>query len=145
MDDIGVRMSFRKAKWPDLLKEAYAGKLMMWKLGGAAAAPDADTWLASLYGPNAGLRGNIARFRLEAYDQLYERARALPDSPERTGLYQEMARLVAVYAPWKVNTHRILTDLWHPWLIGFRRQPVQSDSFWKYLDIDAASSPAGRH
>jgi ABC-type transport system substrate-binding protein len=141
MDDIGIRMTFRKAKWPDLLKEAYAGKLMMWKLGGAAAAPDADTWLASLYGPNAGQRGNIARFRLDAYDRLYERARAMPDSPGRTKLYQEMARLVVAYAPWKVNTHRILTDLWHPWVIGFRRQPVQSDTFWKYLDIDNAKRP----
>ena len=138
MDDIGVRMTFRKAKWPDLLKEAYAGKLMMWKLGGAAAAPDADTWLASLYGPNAGLKGNIAQFRLPAYDALYERARAMPDSPGRTKLYQEMARLVVAYAPWKVNSHRILTDMWHPWVIGFRRPPVQSDSFWKYIDIDTA-------
>jgi ABC-type transport system substrate-binding protein len=138
MDDIGVRMTFRKAKWPDLLKEAYAGKLMMWKLGGAAAAPDADTWLASLYGPNAGLKGNIAQFRLPAYDALYERARAMPDSPGRTKLYQEMARLVVAYAPWKVNSHRILTDMWHPWVIGFRRPAVQSDSFWKYIDIDTA-------
>jgi ABC-type transport system substrate-binding protein len=141
MDDIGVRMTFRKAKWPDLLKEAYAGKLMMWKLGGAASSPDADTWLSSLYGPNAGLKGNIAQFRLDAYDRLYERARAMPDSPERTKLYQEMARLVVAYAPWKVNTHRVLTDLWHPWVIGFRRQPVQSDMFWKYIDIDNAKRP----
>ena len=143
MDDIGVRMTFRKAKWPDLLKEGYAGKLMMWKLGGSAASPDADTWLSSLYGPNAGLKGNIARFRLDAYDRLYERARALPDSPERTKLYQEMARLVVAYAPWKVNTHRVLTDLWHPWVIGFRRPPVQSDMFWKYIDIDNAKRPGG--
>jgi ABC-type transport system substrate-binding protein len=137
-------MTFRKAKWPDLLKEAYAGKLMMWKLGGAASSPDADTWLASLYGPNAGLKGNIAQFRLDAYDRLYERARAIPDSPERTKLYQEMARLVVAYAPWKVNTHRVLSDMWHPWVIGFRRQPVQSDMFWKYIDIDDSKRPRGR-
>jgi ABC-type transport system substrate-binding protein len=145
MDDIGVRMTFRKAKWPDLLKEAYAGKLMMWKLGGAAAAPDADTWLASLYGPNAGLKGNIAQFRLDAYDRLYERAQAMPDSPGRTKLYQEMARLVVAYAPWKVNTHRTLTDLWHPWVIGFRRQAVQSDMFWKYIDIDNSKRASASH
>ena len=28
MDDIGIRITFRKAKWPDLLKESDAGKLM---------------------------------------------------------------------------------------------------------------------
>jgi ABC-type transport system substrate-binding protein len=138
MDDIGIRMTVRKAQWPDLLKESNAGKLMFWQLGGSASSPDADTWLTSLYGPNSGFKGNRARFRLAAYDRLYEQARTLPDSPERTRMYQEMAKLVVAYAPWKINTHRILTDLWYPWVIGYRRPPVQSQSFWKYIDIDPA-------
>jgi ABC-type transport system substrate-binding protein len=136
MDDIGIRIVFRKAKWPDLLKEAYAGKLQFWQLGGAAASPDADTWLTSLYGPNGGMKGNFANFRLPAYDRLYEEAKAMPDSPARTKLYQQMAKLVVAYAPWKVNVHRILTDMWYPWVVGFRRMPVQGNHFWKYLDID---------
>jgi hypothetical protein len=47
-----------------------------------------------------------------------------------------MAKLVVAYAPWKLNTHRILTDMWYPWVIGFRRPPVGSMNFWKYIDID---------
>jgi len=141
MDDVGLRMTFKKAKWPDLLKESNAGKLMMWQLGGAASSPDADTWLSVLYGPNSGFKGNRARFRLDAYDRLYEQARVLPDGPERTRLYQEMTRLVVAYAPWKVNTHRILTDLWYPWVVGYRRPAVQSNNFWKYIDIDLAKLP----
>lgn len=143
MDDVGLKMTFKKAKWPDLLKESNAGTLMMWQLGGAASMPDADTWLTSLYGPNSGFKGNRARFRLDAYDRLYERARVTPDSPERTKLYQEMTKLVVAYAPWKVNTHRILTDMWYPWVVGYRRPAVQSNNFWKYLDIDLAKRPAG--
>jgi ABC-type transport system substrate-binding protein len=142
MDDVGLKMTFRKAKWPDLLKESDAGKLMMWQLGGSAASPDAETWLTSLYGPNAGQKGNRARFRLEAYDRLYETARVMPHGPERTKLYQEMAKLMVAYAPWKVNTHRILTDMWHPWVIGYRRPLVQSNNFWMFLDIDKTKSPA---
>jgi ABC-type transport system substrate-binding protein len=142
MDDVGLKMTFRKAKWPDLLKESNAGKLMMWQLGGSAASPDAETWLTSLYGPNAGQKGNRARFRLEAYDRLYETARVMPHGPERTKLYQEMAKLMVAYAPWKVNTHRILTDMWHPWVIGYRRPLVQSNNFWMFLDIDKTKSPA---
>jgi ABC-type transport system substrate-binding protein len=136
LEDIGIRMTVRKAQWPELLKEGDAGKLQFWQLGASASAPDADTWLTSLYGPNSGFKGNIARFRLDAYDRLYERARVMRDSPERTKLYQEMARLVAAYAPWKVNTHRILTDLWYPWLVGYRRPAVQSQNWWRYVDID---------
>jgi ABC-type transport system substrate-binding protein len=114
----------------------------MWQLGGSAASPDAETWLTSLYGPNAGQKGNRARFRLEAYDRLYETARVMPHGPERTKLYQEMAKLMVAYAPWKVNTHRILTDMWHPWVIGYRRPLVQSNNFWMFLDIDKTKSPA---
>jgi ABC-type transport system substrate-binding protein len=137
MDDIGVRFTVRKAKWPDLLKESYAGKLMMWQLGGAASAPDADTWLSSLYGPNAGMKGNQANFKLPEYDRIYEKARTMPDSPERTKLYEELAKLVVAYAPWKINVNRILTDMWYPRLVGYHRPLVQGNAFWKYLDIDS--------
>jgi ABC-type transport system substrate-binding protein len=136
MDDIGVKISFRKAKWPDLLKEARVGKLMMWQLGGSASVPDAETWLGSLYGKNT--ENNLARFRLAEYDRQYEKSRSMPDSPERTRVYQEMARLVAAYAPWKINTHRIRTDMWHPHLVGYHRPLLAATNFWKYLDIDAA-------
>src|SRR5687767_8267204 len=126
MDDLGARNSFRKARWLDLLKGSSAGKLMMWQLGGTASDPDADTWLQTLYGPNAGYKGNRARFKLAEYDRLYERARVMPDGPERTKLYQGMARLVIAYAPWKINTHRIRTDLWYAHVIGYRRQLIAS-------------------
>jgi ABC-type transport system substrate-binding protein len=136
MDDIGIRITFRKALWPDLLKESNAGKLMFWQLGGAAAAPDADTWLQTLYGPNAGYKGNRSRFKLPEYDRLYELARVMHDSPERTRLYQQMAKLIVAYAPLKINTHRILTDMWYPWVVGYRRPLMQGNPFWQYLDID---------
>jgi ABC-type transport system substrate-binding protein len=141
LDDIGVRVSFRKAKWPDLLKESNAGKLMMWQLGGSASAPDADTWLQSLYGPNSGFKGNRARFKLAEYDKLYEQARLMPDGPERTRIYQDMTKLVVAYAPWKIHVHRIYTDMWHPWVVGYRRPLVQSQNWWKYVDIDTSRVP----
>ncbi len=140
MDDIGIRFTVRKAKWPDLLKESDAGKLMMWQLGGTAAAPDADTWLQTLYSPNAGFKGNRSRFKLDEYDRLYEQARVMPDSPQRTRLYQRMAMICAAYVPMKPNTHRILTDMWYPRVLNFRRTPMLGNPFWKYLDIDLAAS-----
>ena len=136
MKEIGIRIEIRKAKWPDLLKESNAGKLMMWFLGGSASEPDADTWLQSLYGPNCGFKGNRACFQLKEYDAAFEKAERMPDSPERTRLYQEMARLMVVYAPWKINMHRILTDMWYPYVIGFRRPLVQTENWWRYVDID---------
>lgn len=136
MDEIGIKININKGKWPDHLKASNAGKLMMWQLGGSASNPDAGGTLQTLYGPNAGFKGNRAFFKLKAYDEAYERAEQLPNSPERTKLYQEMARLMVAYAPWKINTHRIISDLYYPHVVGFRRPMVQTQSWWRFVDID---------
>lgn len=134
MDAIGINMAFRKAKWPDLLKESKAGKLQMWGLGWSAAIPDADAFFVMLYGPNGG-QANHSRFDRPEFNRLYEEAKRLPDGPERNAIYREMNRLFLVYAPWRLGVHRIYTDLSQPWTIGFRRHPVMR-GFWKYIDID---------
>ena len=134
LDDIGIRLEVVKAQWPDILKAARRGKIQFWQLGGSAASPDADTWLASLSSSNP--EGNLAKFALPEYDQLYQRARSMPDGPERTKIYQHLAKLVVAYVPWKINTHRIRTDLWYPQLYGYRRHPIMTYNFWKYVDID---------
>ena len=134
MDDLGINMTFKKAKWPDLLKESIAGRLQMWGLGWSAAIPDADSFFVMLYGPNAG-QANHSRFSRPEFDRLYEQAKRLPDSPERNALYREMNRIFLVYAPWRLGVHRIITDLSQPWTIGFKRHPVMR-GFWKYIDID---------
>lgn len=136
MDEIGIKININKGKWPDHLKASNAGKLMMWQLGGSASNPDAGGTLQTLYGPNAGFKGNRAFFKLPAFDEAYEKAEQLPHSPERTKLYQEMSRLVVAYAPWKINTHRILSDLYYPYVVGFRRPMVQTQSWWRFVDID---------
>jgi ABC-type transport system substrate-binding protein len=114
---------------------------MFWQLGNSSSIPDGDSTLQSLYGPNTGSKGNFARFRLPEYDRLFEQARKLPDSPERTQLYNQMSKLVVAYVPWKINTHRIRTDLWYPHVIGYRRPLIASANFWKYIDIDLSKTP----
>jgi ABC-type transport system substrate-binding protein len=134
MDDIGVKLEIVKGKWPDILKQARVGKIQFWQLGNVASEPDADSTMTILYGPNT--ENNFARFKLAQYDRLYEKARTLPDGPERTRLYQEMTKLVIAYAPWRINTHRIRTDLWHRRVVGYRRSPMMTFNFWKFIDID---------
>jgi len=80
MDAIGIRMDFKFAKWPDLLKESTAGRLMMWGLGWTVTTPDADLFFVMLYGPNAG-QANHSRFNRPEFNELYRKAKALPDSP----------------------------------------------------------------
>ncbi|MBX3643350.1 MAG: bicyclomycin resistance protein [Rubrivivax sp.] len=141
MDALGLRIDFKVAKWPEQLKASRAGKLMMWGVGWSAGQPDADTFLALGYGPNKG-QANHARFDLKAFNELYERQRMLPDGPERQALLDQAKKIMIAYMPYKVHVHRITTDLWHPWVLGFDRNIFVRD-YWKYLDIDAAMQARG--
>ena len=142
LDAIGVRMTVRKAKWPDLLKESKAGKVQFRGLAWGADYPDADNFLQLLYGPNAG-QSNDARFRLAAFDRLYEQAKRLPDTPERTRLYQEMNRLILAYAPWKLGVNRVEGYLLHPWIKGYKKHPILRTQ-WRFLDVDVEQQAAAR-
>ncbi|MEO8281147.1 MAG: ABC transporter substrate-binding protein [Ideonella sp.] len=134
MKAIGIRMTFKAAKWPENLKASRAGKLMMWGVAWAATSPDGDTFLALAYGPNKG-QANHARFDLPAFNALYIKQNKLPDGPERERVMEEASKLMVAYVPYKISGHRIATDLMHPWVVGYRRNPFVRE-FWKYLDID---------
>ena len=95
-----------------------------------------------LYGPNSG-KSNDGEFSLPAFDQLYEQAMRIPAGPERTKIYQQMSKLVAVYMPWKLHTHRTYDMVNQPWTLGFRRHPILRETY-KFIDIDlAAKAKAG--
>src|SRR5512139_1502482 len=120
MTDIGVRIEFRIAKWPEQLKASRAGRLMMWGVAWSAANPDGSYFLDLMYGPNKG-QANHARFDLPAFNALFERQRVLPDGPEREAVFAQAKRLLVAYMPYKVHVHRIWTDLSQPWVSGYHR------------------------
>lgn len=137
MSAIGVRIEFQIGKWPEQLKASRAGKLMMWGVAWGAATPDGAYFLDLGYGPNKG-QANHARFDLAAYNELYRRQFVLPDGPERDAVFAEAKKLLVAYMPYKVTSHRIATDLMHPWVVGYRRNPFLRD-WWRYVDIEPAA------
>lgn len=137
MAALGIRVDFKAAKWPENLKNARAGKLMVWNLGYSAASPDGQPSLDRGASVHVGGQ-NLARFTDKRFDEIYDRIGVIPDGPEREQLFLEAKRLFAVYAPYRFHVHRILTDLAWPWLYGFRRQ-LYSNVWWQYVDIDAAA------
>ena len=134
MDAIGIKLTWNKAKWPDLNKQSMLGKLEMFQQAWNADYPDAENFLQNLYGGNIG-QSNRAKFKLPAFDKLYEAARQMPDSPARNKIYAEMARLVAAYAPWILNVHRIRSEVSQPWVVGYKKHPMLNAP-WLYLDVD---------
>jgi len=141
LNAVGLRVRFAAARWPEQLKAAYAGKLMIWSLGGTAASPDGQDSLAALYSQQIPGQ-NLARFRLAAMDTLYEQAQRLPDGPERDALFRQAKILSVAYMPYKMMLHRISNDLTQRRLVGYRR-PLFWTDWWHMVDIetDVAETP----
>ena len=139
LDALGVRLRFRIGQWPEELKRARAGQLQMWGYGSSASSPDSGGALQLAYSKQAGQQ-NLSRFKNKRYDELYEKQSLMPDGPERAAVIREATRIVAAYMPIKVRVHRIGTDLWQPWLMGYKRHPFARE-FWRYVDIDTSQLP----
>jgi len=139
LNAIGIRIQFIVGKFPELIKAARAGKLMMWQLGLAAGSTNSAGVLELANSAAIG-QLNHARFSLPEFDALYQRQSQMPDGPERDAVIYEAARLMIAYMPYKFRVHRIGTDLMQPWLYGYKRHPVARE-FWKYVDVDPQRSP----
>jgi ABC-type transport system substrate-binding protein len=138
---IGIRIRFKTAKWPENLKAARAGQLQMWGVASSATSSDGQAMLTRYYGPQSGQQ-NLARFALPEFDALHDRLSVLPDGPEREALFTRAKRLAVAYAPYKLHVHRIVADLMHPRLVGYRR-PVFWNEWWHFVDVELSSSLAG--
>lgn len=135
MDAIGIRIEFRKDRTPELRKMARQGRIMMRADGWNADYPDAENFMQVLYGPNIG-QANDSRFRLPAFDALFDEARKLPDGPARTALFTRMTDLVVAYAPFRMTYDLLEDPVAQPWVHNYVPHPIRSQ-VWMYLDVDA--------
>jgi ABC-type transport system substrate-binding protein len=139
MDAIGVRTVFSVQKFAESLKQARAGKLQVWSLASSAADPDGQGAFQRFDSSQAGGQ-NLARFKNARLDQIYHQLSALPNGPERLTLFKEAKEIGVAYMPYKALAHRKSTDMWHPWVIGFRR-PLFWQEWWHMVDIDLSRKP----
>ncbi len=139
MNRVGLRIEFEIATWPELLKRSRAGTVMMWGYSWSAGSPDGGFFLGIAYGPNAS-ESNDPRFRLDAFDRLYEAQMRLPDGPDRLALMRQAKDILVAYMPFKVHGHAIANDLVQPWLHHYQRHPFMRD-VWMYWDVETRPPP----
>jgi len=140
MREIGIRMTFNKVeRTPDLRKQAQAGKVQMWTYGWIADYPDGENFLQLFWSKSIG-GANYSMYARSEHDALYERAKTMPDSPERTALYQQMVNMLWVDNPWKVLYLKQGTALHHPWILNYKKHPFAFEP-WRYIDVDHSRKP----
>ena len=134
MSAVGIRIDFLKQKFPDTLKMGLAGQLQMWSLANTASNDEGSSFLDLLYGPHKGV-SNLSRFDLPEFNTLYDKAKRLPNGPERVQLFRRMSSLVTSYAPWNLHAYRLENIIVHPWIQGYKYNTFDPHP-WMYYDID---------
>ena len=137
MDAVGLHVEFDIGKFPDHLKQAKACQLMMWGAGWTADYPDGENFLQLLYGPNIG-QINYSCYASPAYDAFFDKARGMPDSPERNHLYLEMTRQMEIDGAWNMQVSRERDQLIQPGVRGYKKHPILQAEF-VYMDMDPKS------
>ncbi len=135
MAAIGLRMVFEVGPFAELIKRSLAGTLQMWGFNWTNG-PDGEFFLGLAYGPNAD-QSNDARFRLPAFDALYQRQTVMADGPERLAVMREATKLMLAYMPYLAHVHPIDVDLSHARVRHLIRHPFKS-SWWDFTDLAAA-------
>ncbi len=134
---IGIRVERVVNTFPQMIGKMRKKQFQIAGLAWGFDYPDAQNILQLLYGPNASPGPGAANFHNARFDRLYRKAMLMMDSPERTKVYQEMAKIVAEEVPWVPRVHRLRRVLRQPWLKGMKYTQVNYQ-FWRYLDLDLA-------
>jgi len=140
MDAIGIRIDFIKQRFPDTLKMGLAGQLQMWGLANTSSNDAGMGFFDLLYGPHKGM-SNLGRFDLPEFNALYDRAKRLPNGPQRLDLFHRMSALISAYAPWSLQAYRIENVVVHPWLLGYKYNTFEPHP-WMYYDLDVEKRKA---
>jgi len=133
-DSIGVRLEVEPGYYPDQIKAAAACRYQMWTYGWFADYPDGDNFVQLLFGENIH-QSNLACYSSPVYDSLYRQSRSMPDSPERTRLFERMSRQAEIDAPWRLHGTSYRISLAQPWVIGYKTHPFLYGDYL-YLDVD---------
>ena len=100
MERLGVVLRLSLNNGPAFYDKLERRQAQLFMLSWLGDYPDAENFLQCFYGPNASPGPNRANYVNLAFDRLLEQARVMPDSPERTELYRQMARIVIDDCPW---------------------------------------------
>ena len=98
--------------------------------------PDAENTLQLFYGPNSSPGSNDANYRNPEYDRLYDQARVMLPSPERTQIYRRMNQMVIDDCLAVTGMARTRIYVWHKNVIALPDREIVGGFFLKYVDLE---------
>jgi ABC-type transport system substrate-binding protein len=134
MKKIGIKIKPVLNNKPRFFQKVRQGKMQLFRLSWIGDYPDAENFLQLFYSKNAG-SCNRAGYCDKNFDKMFETIMTMPDSADRTAIYQQMARYLITQCPWIFESFPVSYQLLHSWLQNYHSHDF-AFSRWKYLSLD---------
>lgn len=136
---IDVQLVVRSTDWNRFQEKIRKGAVQLFYFGWNADYPDPENFLFLLYGEQGKVKfggENAANYANPEYDRLFEKMRAMENSPERQRIIDDMLKILRHDAPWVWGFHPKEYSLTHAWLSNRKPNKVAHNTL-KYQRIDA--------
>lgn len=137
---LDVQLVVRATDYNRFQDKIRKGNAQLFYWGWNADYPDPENFLFLLYGPQGKVKSqgeNAANYENPEYDRLFERMKAMPDSPERAAIIQRMLTILQHDAPWVWGLYEKAYTLQHGWLYNRKPGKIIRNTV-KYQRVDVA-------
>jgi oligopeptide transport system substrate-binding protein len=138
-EKVGVELHPSYNNWPEFLKKLERKQCQLYRVGWVVDAPDAYYFFQLFYGKNVSPGPNNSNYVNPEFDRMFERARVMDDSPERTALYRKMEQLVVEDCSAIFMTHPLAYGLFQPSLKNFKYHDRPYSNV-KYYRVDPSAA-----
>jgi ABC-type transport system substrate-binding protein len=143
---LGVQFVVRPTDFNRFQDKVRQGNAQLFFFGWNADYPDPENLLFLLHGAQGKVRfngQNAANYENPEYDTLFERMKAMPDSPARQQIIDRMVAMLQHDAPWIFAFHPMSYSLQHGWVLN-RKTGAMVRNTMKYQRIDLERRDAAR-
>ncbi|MCB1886811.1 MAG: ABC transporter substrate-binding protein [Rhodocyclaceae bacterium] len=137
---IDVQLVVRATDYNRFQDKIRKGNAQIFYWGWNADYPDPENFLFLLHGPQGKVASqgeNAANYRNDEFDALFERMKAMPDSPERQAIIDRMLAILQHDAPWNWGFYEVVYSLQHAWITNRKPGKIARNTL-KYQGIDGA-------
>jgi ABC-type transport system substrate-binding protein len=135
MSKVGIDARIRTHTWNEFLEEIDKGSLQVFRLAWTMDYPDPENFLQLFYGPNKAPGPNNTLYDNSEYNALYQRMKAMQDTPERLAIIRRMVEIVVEDAVWIPDVHYVSYILRHQWSRNSKPHGI-TGGYLKYQDVD---------
>jgi oligopeptide transport system substrate-binding protein len=135
---INIQLVIRNTDFNRFQQKADKGSLQFFRWGWNADYPDPENFLFLFYGPNKRIAKhgeNAVNYENAEFDRLFEKMKAMDNSPERQAIVSRMVAILQRDAPWLFGYIPVGFSLHHGWYTNIKPNLMANNTL-KYKRID---------